>query len=670
MKVAPLPDNEADRLRGLRSYGVLDSLEDDAFDALVRVASSVCEAPISLITLIEEGRQWFLASVGALGMKETPRDIAFCAHALHSPELMVVEDTARDERFADNPLVVGPPGIRFYAGFSLIDRGGFALGTLCVADSTPRTLSPLQADVLRELGTAVVRLLEAKRADHARVAAEEAARTARADLDVVLDAASASVAYWDTELCNRFANRNFLEAFGQTRDGIRGRHAREVLGETLFASDASFWSAALRGDAQRIERTIADAAGKQRHVVVTFAPDVRDGRVHGFVSTENDVTELHAALALRARENTLLVLAEELAEVGHWRLEVEPEALYWSPPMYRVYGRDPATFVPSLAAVNAACHPDDRARMNQLVSAAVQRQETFDTEFRLLRPDGAIRHIESKGRCEVDPATGSTRALFGVFQDVTERRQLRERIGLQERLATVGTLAAGVGHEINNPLTYVSANLEVAIEEVRAIARAAPSARTRDLLELLAESRAGAVRIQNIVRGLRAFAREDEPLAPIDVRAAIEMAENLVSHELRSRVTLLHELGNVPAVIADEARLAQVLVSLLVNAAQAFSVKDPAKNRVVVTTRLHEGGRVAIEVADNGPGIASKVLPRIFDPFFTTKDVGTGMGLGLAISHNLVTSMGGTLTCETLRGEGTTFRVLLTTAGAVTTTAA
>jgi signal transduction histidine kinase len=163
MLIAPIPADEDKRLDVLRSYALLDSNGDEALTALVRVASQVCGTPIALVSLVDEHRQWFLANEG-LGATETHRDVAFCSHAILDQTLMEVNDTAKDTRFADNPLVTDDPKIQFYAGQPLINSEGLALGTLCVIDRVPRTLTPAQRATLKELSRAVIRLMDLRRA--------------------------------------------------------------------------------------------------------------------------------------------------------------------------------------------------------------------------------------------------------------------------------------------------------------------------------------------------------------------------------------------------------------------------------------------------------------------------------------------------------------------------
>lgn len=164
MAGAPPPPDESERLSELHNFGILDTVAEASYDAITYLASQICDTPIALISLIDEDRQWFKSRVG-LGVQETPRDQAFCAHAIHEPDsIMMVRDALEDSRFATNPLVLGDPSIRFYAGAPLVTVTGKALGTLCVIDRKPRELSPDQQKSLSALSTQVMALLELRTA--------------------------------------------------------------------------------------------------------------------------------------------------------------------------------------------------------------------------------------------------------------------------------------------------------------------------------------------------------------------------------------------------------------------------------------------------------------------------------------------------------------------------
>ena len=178
---APIPLNEVKRLKVLWQYEVLDTVPEEVFDDLTELAARICEAPIALITLVDEKRQWFKSKIG-LTIDETSRDISFCAHAINQTGLFIVPDATKDERFANSTLVVSDPKIRFYAGAPLITPDGYALGTLCVIDKVPRELGPDQQQALRILARHVVSQLELRRRSRELTAARKEGQQFKSDL--------------------------------------------------------------------------------------------------------------------------------------------------------------------------------------------------------------------------------------------------------------------------------------------------------------------------------------------------------------------------------------------------------------------------------------------------------------------------------------------------------
>ena len=159
---APIPDNEAPRLEALREYRVLDTGAEQAYDDITKLAAHLCQVPIAMISLVDESRQWFKSKLG-VNQRETPRDVAFCAHAILQTDPLIVKDALKDARFADSPLVTRTPHIRFYAGFPLTSPEGFTLGTLCAIDRKPRQLSLEQKKAMQALSRQVIALLELRR---------------------------------------------------------------------------------------------------------------------------------------------------------------------------------------------------------------------------------------------------------------------------------------------------------------------------------------------------------------------------------------------------------------------------------------------------------------------------------------------------------------------------
>jgi two-component system cell cycle sensor histidine kinase/response regulator CckA len=241
----------------------------------------------------------------------------------------------------------------------------------------------------------------------------------------------------------------------------------------------------------------------------------------------------------------------------------------------------------------------------------------------------------------------------------SEHRDLQAHLAQTDRLTSLGTLAVGVAHEINNPLAYVLLNLGYIAEELPKLLTE-PSKQASEVLLALDHARDGGERIRKIVRGLQTFSRpENESRAPIQLGELLDATLPLVLNEVRHRAHLSKDYAEVPDVLANGARLGQVFLNLLVNAVQALPEDHPERNEIRLVVKTSAPDRVVVEVRDNGTGIPPQVRGRIFEPFFTTKPVGIGTGLGLTICHGIVASLGGSLSFESEAGKGTVFRVEL-----------
>jgi PAS domain S-box-containing protein len=317
-------------------------------------------------------------------------------------------------------------------------------------------------------------------------------------------------------------------------------------------------------------------------------------------------------------------------------------------------------------------HPEDRAALahdeGPLLGRGAPGSPAAPTEMRLVRRDGETVLVEGAGVPIVFKGQPSVASLI---RDVTERRKMEARFQQNERLASLGVLAAGVAHEINNPLMYVLGNLDLVqkglsemAEEPETRADPAREERVNDLGEMVDKAMDGGDRVRRIVADLKAFSRSggDDERGRIDVRRVMTTSINIARNEIRHRARLVVEEEDVPPVVASDSRLGQVFLNLLLNAAQAIPEGHAARNEITVKTRTDAMGRVVVEVQDTGGGIPGEILGKLFDPFFTTKPRGVGTGLGLAICHNIVSELGGDITVESEVGKGTCFRVTLTPA--------
>ncbi|MCA9618401.1 MAG: response regulator [Myxococcales bacterium] len=299
----------------------------------------------------------------------------------------------------------------------------------------------------------------------------------------------------------------------------------------------------------------------------------------------------------------------------------------------------------------------DRDRATQrLLLLARGGVPTPRDELTVRRLDGRLRTMVSSGTPIVLP---DGPAALTIVRDVTDYKDVEAQLRQSERLASVGSLAAGVAHEINNPLSYVLANLDV-IAESLGTGRELSATDVMEMAAAIDEARHGARRAARIVRSLRSFSRvAEEVRTTLDLHDLLDGAIAMTKSEIRHRAKVVRHLDPVPLVHGDEARLTQVFVNLLVNAGQAIGDGAPPDARVTVTTRTTEDGWAEVTVADTGPGIAPEHMPRLFDPYFTTKPLGEGTGLGLALSHRFVTAHGGTLAASSPPGGGAVLTVRL-----------
>ncbi|RYZ67227.1 MAG: PAS domain S-box protein, partial [Proteobacteria bacterium] len=281
---------------------------------------------------------------------------------------------------------------------------------------------------------------------------------------------------------------------------------------------------------------------------------------------------------------------------------------------------------------------------------ALRGEEVEDEELVIRRPTGDPKWMSVTAR----PIRGDDAKIDGVvavIRDITQEKRSQAQQIASDRLASIGVLAAGIAHEINNPLTSVIAELDMAIEDTESTHRS---------MDRLQAARDAASRVQTIVRDLRTLSRNEteDTAAPVELGRVLDTALRMAVPQTRQFANVVREVDDVPLVLGNEARLVQVFLNLIVNAAQAIPPGDIPGNSIRVRAREVNNG-VTVEVTDTGSGMTPDVRLRLFTPFFTTKPVGKGTGLGLSISHRIINAAGGTIDCESTPGKGTTFRVWL-----------
>jgi len=373
-----------------------------------------------------------------------------------------------------------------------------------------------------------------------------------------------------------------------------------------------------------------------------------DGQVLGLFGICRDLSEHRRSEAARSQSEALFRAASSSSFDAFFILRSEPEGL-------RLLSLNSH----AEALVDCTAREAEGRLLSEFPQAAfIAPQSLCQEVWRTGRPhDEEVEHLQGRqGRRWFRRQLNAVGDCIAVMvRDITEQRESQMQLRLNERMAAIGMLAAGVAHEINNPLAFVSSNLCYIEKELRRL-KLSPND-LGEMMEAITDAREGADRMRDIVQSLRALARGDSiSTHPMDLHEVLENSVHLIWGRLRSKGMLTRDYGELPQVMGNSVQLSQVFVNLLINAVQALPERG---GEIRLVTRLHNKTQVLVEVQDTGCGIPADHLDRIFEPFFTTKPVGEGTGLGLSISHDIIRGLGGEMTVSSVVGQGTTFRILL-----------
>src|SRR6516164_5158887 len=388
------------------------------------------------------------------------------------------------------------------------------------------------------------------------------------------------------------------------------------------------------------------------------------GRFAGYIGSCVDVTELvNKDQALRESEERMRVAAEAI-NLGIWEWDLTKDEI-WATNARRALVGWPASGKIALNDFMRRLHPEDRDRVQQIIDDAIHSGEDFDSEYRLILPDGVVRWMSTRGSIQFDRA-GKPARLLGISIDITARKQAeldaqRDRAELSHlsRVALMGEMSASIAHELNQPLAGILSN---AAAGQRFIDRG--DVDSREIRELLGDIIADGRRASDVVRGIRSMVKKEQlTRRSVDlndvVRDALRMASpDAVLHSCQVETWLD---ANLPAIDGDPVQLQQVLLNLVINAFDAMRDTPPSRRKVLIATQSNGDGTVRASVRDHGVGISEDMRDRLFDPFFSTKT--EGLGMGLAIVRSIVEAHSGTIRAENVNDDGARFEFVLPVKG-------
>jgi PAS domain S-box-containing protein len=512
-----------------------------------------------------------------------------------------------------------------------------------------------------------------------RQRAEAALRESEERLRLFIEHAPAALAMFDREMRYLYVSHRWLSDYGLGERDLRG-----LSHYTVFSEIPERWKAihhrALAGEVVKADVDWFDRADG---TVQWLRREVRPwhnaaGEVSGIVVFSEDITaRRQAEEALRESEERLR-LALDATDLGTWRHNPVTGMIHFDARARTHYGFDTAA-VP-LADLIARVHPDDAARLQQTIAAALDPMigdGHYAAEYRVIHPGGTVRWVSVQAHVYFEGEGAARRSVLrvGTSQDITARKRAEESQLRSQKLEALGTLAGGIAHDFNNILLAIIGNTELAMADLPP---------QHPAQESLAEIAKASERAAQLVQRILTFSRpRDQKREIVQLQPIVDEALQLLRATLPAMIEMCTEfVPTVPAVATDATQIHQVIVNLATNAAHAIGPRGGliefrldamhvSAGLASTSPGLREGHYTRLSVSDNGCGMDQATLERIFDPFFTTKPAGQGTGLGLSVVHGIMQSHGGAVTVYSQPGQGSTFRLYFPAAeGAVSTTAA
>jgi PAS domain S-box-containing protein len=649
-----------DRIKSLHQYGVLDTPEDPAFDQISGLAAEMFGVPIALISFLDETRQWFKSCIG-FATRETSLDVAFCAHAIElGPHgVMVVEDATQDPRFANNPLVVGEPHIRFYAGATLTTPDGVNIGTLCAIDTVPRKVpDDKQLKLLRILADQVIDRLELAKL-----------RSALRERERIMDLAEllSGTGHWKLDHKTQQAewSPGTCIIHGVSPDDFHHR-MDDAIGfftpEDQERVTAIVHEKMALNQGWEFEAEIIRKDGEHRFVKSVAAPQFDEfGVVKNFIGVFRDITEERIASdKISASEKKYRILAENITDVIAV-YEHDGIVSYVSPSVKRAIGYDPEDIIGR--SIFELILADDLEKVRAKFFSLDNRAALEPIDFRVLTKNNEIRHLESRPSLSRESDTARPQVI-DALRDISDRK-LREAALEQARTAAIqaarakANFLANMSHEIRTPMNGVIGFAEL-------LSQTELDEDQARYVEMILRSGNLMMTLLNNVLDLSKIESQKLSIAYELTNIRIFFSDLMgifgpAAQAKGLKLKLMLDSDLPPTAYLDPMRTRQVLMNLISNA-----IKFTDAGSVTVSADIDTSGNrdvLNVAVSDTGMGIAAGDLPNVFEQFFQADDLRegkpNGTGLGLAITKELVELMGGEIHAASEPGKGSTFSVTL-----------
>ena len=436
MNKGPIKTNESDRLDALYNYEILDTQPEEDFDRITKIASLVCGVPISLISLIDEDRQWFKSRVG-LDVAQTSRSLAFCQYAIKDRDFMEVPDAQQDERFKNNELVTSDPYIRYYLGFPLVDPNGFALGTLCVIDTIPKDLSSDQRQVLSLLRDEVVSLIINRKE-------KERYKESERELKAFFDNSQSLMCTHDLEGNLLKVNDASASILGYTRAEIEKLSLYDIIPTKGHKNLDAYLNQLVKTGTAKGEMRTKTKSGELRIWLFNNILQPNGDKKPYVIGNAVDITEQHFLEKDLKNTQAMLTRTGRVARIGGWEYNLLEKHLTWSDITKEIHGVPP-NYQPDIAqGLDFYKEGDSRTKISQAIDEAITKGISWDLELEIVTFTGEELWVRALGNAEFD--NDQCIRLYGTFQDIDKRKRIEaESLKSKKLLEDVLQATSAVG---------------------------------------------------------------------------------------------------------------------------------------------------------------------------------------------------------------------------------
>mgnify|MGYP000120810291 FL=1 len=640
MKNPPLPVDELDRIKALDRYCVMDSPRESTFDGITKLASEICNAPISLVSLLDSDRQWFKSRVG-LDAVETPRNISFCQFAIMGNDIYEITNALENELFSKNPLVTGDPNIRFYAGVPLKDEDGYKLGTLCVIDREPKKLTNLQKDSLRLLANQVVALLTLRKRN---IDLEDSTKDFTRFFDLSIDLMCVA----NTDGKFHSVSTAFTRVLGYSKEELEGAPFTNFIHpDDLEKTFKEVENLAKGAVTISFENRYKCKDGSYVHLSWNASPDTVSGNLYAIARDITEEKSQQEELMFKEQElqNRILAINKSNATI---ELDLNGVILKANDIFCDIMGYSEEELLGSNHKMFVDKEEEKSEEYNSFWKE-LNKGEFQKGEFKRFAKDGSVRWISGNYN-PIKDLNGKAYKVLKIARDITEQKKIQEELkvvlsDLEKKNVELDQFGYIVSHDLKAPLRAINNLAEWIVEDMPDM--------PKDVEANFKTLRGRVLRMENMINGVLEYSKIGRAKIEREKIDVTQLLNQIIDAIVPSNGFEVNIEGTMPIINSEPILLEQIFSNLISN---SVKYNDKETGEINCSYRSIPGFH-EFTVSDNGPGIEEEYYEKVFLVFQTieARDKKESTGIGLSIVKKIIEEKGGYIRIESVVGDGVSF---------------